>query len=556
MDQTTQARRVLVIGHRNPDTDSICSAIAYAHLKNQLGTGNPYVPGRAGDLNRETKFVLARFGVKAPALFEDVSAQVEDIDIRQVKGADETMTIQEALVRMRDEQLSTLPVVSAKKALLGLVTTNHLAVSSMDATCDTLANASTPLVNLLRTLHGTLVTGELEGRTVEGKIVIGSGSPELIETQISPGDVVICGNRFDAQICAIEMSAACIVLCSDSPPAKTIVRLAEEHGTAIIQTPLDPFAVACTINQSAPISWFMFRNDLTAFQLSDPVERAREIMGKVRHVYFPVLDEEGRYKGVISRRNLLNLRRKQLILVDHNEKTQCVEGYEEAEILEIVDHHRINSIETPGPVFFRNQPVGCTATIIWQIYQENQIEIPPRIAGLLCSAILSDTLMFRSPTCTPLDISAARNLAEIAKIDVERHANEMFEAGEAVEGRSPESLFFQDFKRFNNGAYAFGVGQGSFVSEGNRLQAEAMIRGYLGKALEKAGVAMVFYLLTDIKQQQSTVLCAGHDSAWILRRAFDVEPEDGAFLLPGVISRKKQFLPPLLAAMQNEEDIG
>ena len=175
MDQTTQARRVLVIGHRNPDTDSICSAIAYAHLKNQLGTGSRYVPGRAGDLNRETRLVLARFGVKPPALFEDVSAQVEDIDIRQVEGADEAMTIHEALVRMRDEQLSTLPVVSAKKALLGLVTTNHLAVSSMDATCDTLANASTPLVNLLRTLRGTLVTGTLEGRTVEGKIVIGYG---------------------------------------------------------------------------------------------------------------------------------------------------------------------------------------------------------------------------------------------------------------------------------------------------------------------------------------------------------------------------------------------
>jgi len=552
MEQTTRARSILVIGHRNPDTDSICSAIAYAHLKNQLDDGNHYIPGRAGDLNRETKYILGRFGAAVPALFEDVSAQVEDIDIRQVKGADEAMTIQEALVRMRDEQLSTLPVVSAKNSLLGLVTTNHLAVSSMDATCNTLANASTPLGNILQTLRGTLVCGSLDDTVVTGKIVIGSGSPELIETQISSGDIVICGNRYDAQICAIEMNAACIVLCSDAPPAKTIVRLAEEHNTAIIQTPLDPFAAACTINQSAPISWFMFRNDLMTFQLSDSVEAAREIMGRVRHVYFPVLDEDGKYRGVISRRNLLNLRRKQLILVDHNEKTQCVEGYEEAEILEIVDHHRINSIETPGPVFFRNQPVGCTATIIWQIYQEHQIPIPPQIAGLLCSAILSDTLMFRSPTCTPLDQGAARALAAIAQVDVERLANDMFEAGEAVEGRSPESLFFQDFKRFNNGSLYFGVGQGSYVSQKNLLRAEEVIRGYLEEALLKAQVPMLFFLLTDIKRQRSTVLYAGHDAGDILRRAFDAEAVEGGYILPGVISRKKQFIPPLLSAMQNE----
>ena len=478
---------------------------------------------------------------------------MEDIDIRTVEGATRNITIHSALVRMRDEQISTLPVVSNnQRRLMGLVTTNHLAVSSMDATCDTLANASTPLENILETLNGTLITGSLEGRTVQGKIVMGSGSPELIETQISPGDVVICGNRFDAQVCAIEMSAACIVLCSDSPPAKTVIRLAEEHDTAIIQTLLDPFAVACTINQSAPISWFMFRNDLATLQLSDPVETARELMGRVRYVYFPVMDEKGIYRGVISRRNLLNLRRKQLILVDHNEKTQCVEGYEEADILEIVDHHRINSIETPGPVYFRNQPVGCTATIIWQIYQENQVEIPPEIAGLLCSAILSDTLMFRSPTCTPLDQAAARALAAIAGVETESLANDMFEAGEAVEGKDPEKLFFQDFKRFSNDDLAFGVGQGSYVSQKNLLLAREIVRGYLEEALEKAKVPMLFFLLTDIKQQRSTVLCAGDGAEAVLRQAFGVEPEEGAYVLPGVISRKKQFIPQLLSAMQSE----
>lgn len=544
-------RKVLVIGHKNPDTDSICSAIAYAHLKNALYDGG-YKPARAGELNQETKYVLDRFSMETPKLYEDVSAQVEDIDIRSVKGAPADVTIHSALVRMRDEQVSTLPVVSDDGRLLGLVTTNHLAVSSMDATSETLANASTPLANLLHTLNGTLVTGSLEGVTVTGKIVLGSGSPELIETQISPGDVVICGNRFDAQITAIEMNAACMVLCSETPPAKTIVRLAEEHNMVIIQTPLDTFTVACTINQSAPIAWFMYRN-LVTLHLDDPVETAKEIMGQVRYVYFPVLDSEGIYRGVISRRNFLNLRRRQLILVDHNERTQCVEGHEEAEILEIIDHHRINSIETTGPVFFRNQPVGCTATIIRQLYQENGVEIPPDIAGILCSAILSDTLMFRSPTCTPLDEAIARELAGLAGVDVEELAGAMFEAGENVEGKTAESLFYQDFKRFTNETVSFAVGQGSYVSPTNRQKAEGILRSYMDEALQRERVDMIFYLLTDIKAQQSKVLWAGEDADKYLRRAFDCQEADGGYILPGVISRKKQFIPPLLAAMQTQE---
>ena len=544
-------RKVLVIGHKNPDTDSICSAIAYAHLKNALYDGG-YKPARAGELNQETKYVLERFSMETPKLYEDVSAQVEDIDIRSVKGAPADVTIHSALVRMRDEQVSTLPVVSDDGRLLGLVTTNHLAVSSMDATSETLANASTPLANLLHTLNGTLVTGSLEGVTVTGKIVLGSGSPELIETQISPGDVVICGNRFDAQITAIEMNAACMVLCSETPPAKTIVRLAEEHNMVIIQTPLDTFTVACTINQSAPIAWFMYRN-LVTLHLDDPVETAKEIMGQVRYVYFPVLDSEGIYRGVISRRNFLNLRRRQLILVDHNERTQCVEGHEEAEILEIIGHHRINSIETTGPVFFRNQPVGCTATIIRQLYQENGVEIPPDIAGILCSAILSDTLMFRSPTCTPLDEAIARELAGLAGVDVEELAGAMFEAGENVEGKTAESLFYQDFKRFTNETVSFAVGQGSYVSPTNRQKAEGILRSYMDEALQRERVDMIFYLLTDIKAQQSKVLWAGEDADKYLRRAFDCQEAEGGYILPGVISRKKQFIPPLLAAMQTQE---
>lgn len=551
-DLIPEKRKVFVIGHKRPDTDSICSAIAYAYLKNQV-CGGGYAPARTGEINQETAYVMERFHMPLPKVFEDVSAQVQDIDIRQVEGVAETMTMHDALVRMRDEQVSTLPVISEKGHLRGLVTINNLAVSNMDnMSSDTLAKARTPLENILRTLSGTLVTGSLDETVTHGKIVMGSGSPELIETVIAQGDIAICGNRYDSQLCAIEMNAACVIICSGAPVAKTIVRLAEEHGAAIISTPLDPFAAACTINQSVPIAYYMFRRNLVTFNLTDSVEEAREVMGKVRHVYFPVLDAEGRYCGVISRRNFLNLQRKRLILVDHNERSQCVDGYKEAEILEIIDHHRIGSMETAGPVYFRNQPVGCTATIINQMFQENGVAIPPEIAGILCSAILSDTLMFRSPTCTPLDEQTARTLAAQAGVDVEQLAGEMFEAGENLDGKEPEEVFFQDFKRFENGDVVFGVGQGSFVSKKNLKKAKELIAPYLVQALAKERIPMVFFLFTSIRDQSSEVLCAGDGADELIRTAFGAEKKDGGYLLPGVISRKKQFLPPILSAMQED----
>ena len=543
-------RRIGVIGHKNPDTDSVCSAIAYAHLKNRMGQGN-YVPLRAGSINGETQYVLERFGFPVPELCQDVSAQVQDIDIRRMPGVSGLMTVRRAWETMRDQQISTLSIVDDGGRLQGIITLKDLAMANMDF-MDTqfLASSQTPYRNIIETLKGTLITGNPDACVQTGKVVIGAASPETMEAVVEKGDLVLVANRYEAQYCAIEMEAACIIVCTGSAVPKTIVRLAEERGCTIISTPYDTYPTACLISQSVPVSFYMVSENLLTFRLADELEDAKEIMGKVRYVYFPVLDSEGKYVGVISRRNLLNLRRKQLILVDHNEKTQCVDGWEDAEILEIIDHHRIGNLETSGPVYFRNQPVGCTATVIFQMYEEQDAEISPEIAGLLLSAILSDTLKFRSPTCTPLDRKTAEQLSAIAGVEIDALAAAMFEAGEDLKGKSAKEVFQQDYKTFEAAGVRFGVGQGSFVSKVNYDRAKELVAGYLPEALRRSGLDMVFYMLTSLPDQATLVLPAGQGAAELLERAFHAESSAGGVLLPDVMSRKKQFIPQMLRAMQ------
>ena len=541
-------RKVGVIGHRNPDTDSICSAIAYAALKNAIGEIS-CEPLRAGALNGETEYVLRRFGVAPPELCPDVSAQVMDIDIRPMPGTDGMTTVRKAWETMRDQQISTLPITDENGYLTGIITLKDLAMANMDISSTRFLSVShTPYRNIIETLGGTLITGDPDGCVTTGKVVVGAASPELMEEVLEPGDLVLVANRYESQYCAVEMGAACMVVCTGSAVPKTIIRLAKEKGCTIISTPHDTYPASCMISQSVPISYYMLRNNLLTFRTTDSVEDVKEVMSKVRFVYFPVLDTEGKYVGVISRRNLLNLRRKQLILVDHNEKTQCVDGWEEAEILEIIDHHRIGNLETSGPVYFRNQPVGCTATVIYQMYQEADQDVPADIAGLLLSAILSDTLKFQSPTCTPLDVRTAKSLSTLAGVEIDDLAQAMFEAGESLEGKTAEEIFQQDYKTFLQGSLQIGVGQGSFVSQANYDKARAMVSEYLSTA--KLNVDMAFYMLTSLQDQSAMILCAGDGAQALLSRAFHTEPTDGGVLLPGVVSRKKQFVPQLIRALQ------
>jgi manganese-dependent inorganic pyrophosphatase len=545
------ARKVIVIGHLNPDTDSICSAIAYSYLKNQEGELETE-PRRAGEINQETAFVLNYFGIDPPRLCTDVSPQIQDIEYRHMPGIDISTSVHKAWELMRSENIDTLPIISANNEMQGIVTLNDVSDACMDV-LDTqiLAASHTPYRNILEVLDGEMLVGDPDGTVETGKLGLAAGNPEAMEDFIEPGDMMILSSRYEFQFCALEMGAGCLIICSkrkeDKVP-KTIQKLAEERNCTVIITPKDFYSTAKLLSLATPVGHYM-RKDVLTFSLNTPLDEVQKIMAQVRYHYFPILTRGGKYAGLLSRRNLMNMKRRQLILVDHNEKTQAIEGFEEADILEIIDHHRIGSMETSAPVYFRNVPVGCTATIVFHMFREHNVEIPQKIAGLLLAAILSDTLMFRSPTSTIVDETAARELAGIAGIDIEGFANQMFEAGGNVEGKTPQEVFLQDFKIFKAGDTRYGVGQGSYMSMNNLNAARDLLLPYLPEAAREQGLSDVFYMLTNVRAETTYLLFYGDQALDLVRSAFpEVQIENNVAILPGVVSRKKQVLPAFVSA--------
>ena len=544
-----KTRPVYIIGHKNPDTDSICSALAYAYLKNHL-EGGGYIAARAGQLNQETQYVLNFFQAEAPVYVADVMTQVKDIEIRKTAGVRGNLSLKQAWNLMRELGVVTLPVTNERK-LEGLITIGDIATSYMDVyDSKILSTANTQYRNIVDTLEGTMLIGSDEDYYNRGKVLISAANPDLMEDYIEEGDLVILGNRYESQLCAIEMRAGCIIVCEGAKVSLTIKKLAEEHQCVVISTPHDTFTAARLINQSMPIQYFMKSKDLTVFNVSEKTEDIKEIMGQKRYRDFPIVDKEENYVGMISRRNLLNLKRKKLILVDHNEESQAVDGIEYAEILEIIDHHRIGSLETMSPVFFRNQPLGCTATIMYQMYQEKGVEIPRKIAGLLCSAIISDTLMFRSPTCTAVDKAAAENLSSIAGIEIEELAIDMFSAGSNLGARTPKEIFYQDFKRFSVNGIEFAVGQINSMNTIELGEIREKLLPYLETAYKEIGLNMIFFMLTNIVKETTELLCYGQNADSLVREAFQLSEESDTYELKGLVSRKKQLIPALVSVIQ------
>lgn len=545
-----EQRPIHIVGHRNPDTDSICSAIAYAYLKNTEHPGR-YIANRAGNLNSETEFVLNYFDIPLPVYLEDVNVQMRDIDFRETTGVSDTISIKAAWQLMREQDVVTLPIIQGENKLEGLITINDIARSYMEVFDNhILGLARTPISNLLEVLQGTLVYGNPHARIVNGKILIGAANLDIIEACIEEDDIVLVADREETQKEAIEHGASCLIVCLNAKISPDVISLAKEHQCNIITTYLDTYSTARMINQCIPIKYFMRHSNLVTFQLDDTLDSVKDVMSKLRHRDFPITDDVGNYYGMVSRRNLLAMRRKQVILVDHNEKSQAVNGIENADILEIIDHHRIGSLETINPVYFRNQPVGCTATIIYQMYMEQGVTPPREIAGLLCSAILSDTLMFRSPTCTPMDESAAHQLSQLAEIDIESYAMEMFAAGSDLVGKSPEEIFYQDFKTFHVGDTTFGVGQISSMNQQELTKLQDEIHQYLKDSYTKTHCDMIFFVMTNILEESSTMLFYGEAADALIREAFQLEPEGNRCYLPGVVSRKKQIVPLLVSTLQ------
>ena len=541
--------KVYVIGHKNPDTDSICSAIAYADLRQKV-TGQVHEAKRAGHVNDETAYVLDRFGVEAPKLLTDVRLQVRDLDIHEMQGLKPNASIRDTWERMRQEQAKTLPIVKDDE-LVGVVSTGDIAKSYMDVyDSEILSKARTQYRNIVKTLDGTMITGNEHGYFMRGKVAIGASSPNLMEEFIEKDDLVILGDLEEAQACAVNIDASCMVICKDAEVSPKLIQKAKEQSIVIIQTPYDTFTTARLINQSIPVKFYMTSGPLTMFRMNDYVDDIKDIMAKKRFRDFPILDRHGRFKGFISRRRFLGASKKKVILVDHNERSQAVDGIEEAEIIEIIDHHRLGDIETVSPITFRNQPVGCTATIINQMYEENEIEVPREIAGLLCGAIISDTLLFRSPTCTPLDERTAKKLAKISDIDLEQMAQEMFNAGSNLKGKSAEDICFQDFKQFTVNDTIFGVGQITSMSKEELAAIRDMMTEHLPKVLEAHNLNMIYFMLTDILAESTELLCVGTGARGIALSAFDLPDNAKSLILKGVVSRKKQLIPVLVETMQ------
>lgn len=555
MEENRRNRKTIVIGHKNPDTDSICSAVCYANLKRLL-TKEDYQPGRAGRVNEETQFVLNYFGVEPPELIENVKTQVLDIEIRETRGVKKNLSLKNGWNLMQEANVVTIPAVTDDGMLEGLITVGDIAKSYMNVyDSSILSKANTQYANIVETLEGNMVVGDSGDYFNNGKVLIAAANPDMMEYYIAKGDLVILGNRYESQLCAIEMEAACIIVCEGAAVSMTIKKLAQERGCAVMTTPYDTYTAARLVNQSIPISYFMKTDGLITFEVEDYIDDIKDVMASKRHRDFPVLDKNGKYKGMISRRNLLGAKGKRLILVDHNERSQAVEGMESAEVLEIIDHHRLGTVETIAPVFFRNQPVGCTATIIYQMYQENHMEIEPKIAGLLCSAIISDTLLFRSPTCTEADKRAALNLADIAGIEVEKYASSMFAAGSNLKGKTDGEIFYQDFKKFTFGKVNFGVGQISSLNQKELDELKERMLPYMKKAREEHGVDMMFFMLTSILTESTELLCEGQGAKQLIATAFRAEDstdsgEDHLVSLPGVVSRKKQLIPGIMLAVQ------
>lgn len=553
----SERKEVYVLGHRNPDTDSICSAIAYADVKNKENDGNHYVAARAGQISSETSYVLQRFGMRQPTYVNNIGTRVRDMEIRKIPGINEGISMKKAWSMMAEMNAVTLPIVDANNVLDGIITINDIATSYMENQDSTMiAKAKTPYCNILETLEAKRLVGDPDAVFEHGNVVIAVANPDVMENYIEKDDMVITGNRYESQLSAIESGAGCILVCLGAEVSRSIQKLARDNNCAVLTTPLDTYTVAHRISQCMPVKAFMRTKDLVTFTPSDYTDAIKDTMQNTRIRDFPVIDKNGKYVGMISRRNLLGIRKRSVILVDHNERSQAVENIENAEILEIIDHHRIGSLETMAPVYFRNEPVGCTATIIYSIYKEKGFKVPPQIAGLLCSAILSDTLMFRSPTCTMLDRAAAEALSVIAGIDCQSFGIEMFTAGSNLKDKTPEEIFYQDYKKFEFGDVTFGVGQINSMSGSELDELERRLRPYLEKSCREHGLSMMFFMLTNIIEESTRLMCYGESADMLVEDAFGRAPKAGTIWLKGVVSRKKQLIPAFIDAISKEAGGG
>ncbi len=544
---------IYVIGHKNPDTDSICSALAYAYFKSQTADGN-YIACRAGELNPETEYVINYFNLETPILVEDLRPQVKDISYQKSMVADENIPMRKAWEILENGEMVLLPLVDQKsgKRLKGVVAEGDIAKTFMSKNGrDMLAKAKTPIANIIETLDAELVCGDTSKIIENGEIAVATVKEDIDGFGVKKDDIVMLADSKETQEYAIQKGAGVLIVSMGSMPSKEIIKQAEANGCIIIKSKKDMYVTARMLNQSIRVGSFMRSSDtLLSFSENDLIDDVKEAIVDTRYREFPVIAENGDFLGMLSRADILRDEKKQAIMVDHNEKSQAALGMSKTEVLEVVDHHKIGKLQTTAPIFYKNRPVGCTSTIIYSMFKEKEVDIPKKIAGAMCSAILSDTLLYRSPTCTQQDKSAAEDLARIAGIDTEKYAFDMFAAGSDFGSKTEEEIFNLDYKTFALGDMTYGVGQVQSVNKKELDDMKEKMLAYMQSVVDRGEADMVYLMLTDILAESSELLCAGTKALETATRAFKVEAGDRSVYLKGAVSRKKQIIPQLTEALK------
>ena len=540
---------VYVSGHRNPDTDSICSAIAYSYLLNATNKYNA-IPVRLGEINRETEYVLKRFGVEHPVLLKTVKQKVEDLNYDKVTVFSKDLTLKTAWFLLKQQNLKSAPILDEHGQLLGLLSTSNIIEGYMDQwDSEVLKKAKTPVENVIDTLEANVIYLNESLKVVEGDIHIAAMSGSEAKKRIHENDVVIVGgDRSDDLEELISVKPSLIVLTGSLTADENVVKKCEEQGISIISTPFNTYQTSQQIVQAIPVEYVMIKGDIKTFSTDDTLDYMKEVMSETRYRGYPVIDLNNRCVGSISRFALLKGLRKKVILVDHNERGQSIPGIEEADILEIVDHHRVADIQTVGPLMFRGEPLGSTATIVTKMFDELDVEMPSHIAGLLLGAVVSDTLLFKSPTCTPVDTKIAKKLAKIAGVDIQEFAMEMFKAGTSLVGKTVDEIFNQDFKKFSFDNLQVGVAQVNSMDIEGFLPYKKDMLDYMNKFAEDNNLEFTLLLLTDIINANSEIFVGGPRPE-LVEKAFNVQLTDRQGTLEGVISRKKQVVPAITAIM-------
>ena len=533
--------KVYVVGHRNPDTDSVVSAMSYAALRNATGDRN-YIACRLDHLSDETKRLLVRFGFEQPMRVKDMRTQVSDIDFDKPPILEPSATLDRAWRTMKESNVTSMPVVNPDGTLFGTLSAGDIATYTLNTIADPIVS-HLPLFNLLGVIEGQIIRDPGSRDEISGDIII--ALPGNVNTSSVAGrnKIVLCGDQKDIITAAMQNDTEAVIICGVTPDREFLNGF-EGSSTTVIYTPFDAMRTSKLIYQSIPISRLCKFDGIVCFHITDYLDDVRDTILESRFRSYPVLDGDGKVLGTLSRYHLLRPRRKNIVLVDHNESAQSVPGLDQAELIEIIDHHRLADIQTTQPINVRNEPVGSTTTIIAEMFQENGVMPTPEMAGLMVSAILSDTVMFKSPTCTERDRIFAERLARIAGVTIEEIGKELFDVSRNADS-SAEHLVKADFKEFHIAGQTLGVSQIICVDSKSMLGRKQEFLEAMEAMKSKNGYDMILLMLTDVLIEGTYLFYIGSDDT--IRYAFSTEPHDNEVYLPGVMSRKKQIIPMLTA---------